>query len=59
VVDLDQVLRDPDHPTRLLPAFDSGDHVHPNDAGSAAEANAMPHRVATGLTHFLLQVMVI
>jgi lysophospholipase L1-like esterase len=42
VVDLDQVLRDPDHPTRLLPAFDSGDHIHPNDAGNAAEANAMP-----------------
>lgn len=42
VVDLDQVLRDPDHPTRLLPAYDSGDHLHPNDAGSAAEANAMP-----------------
>ena len=30
VVDVDQVLRDPSHPTRLLPAYDSGDHLHPN-----------------------------
>ena len=21
------------HPTRLLPEYDSGDHVHPNDIG--------------------------
>jgi len=42
VVDLDAVLRDPGHPTQLLPAYDSGDHLHPNDAGCAAEANAIP-----------------
>lgn len=42
VLDLDQLLRDPDHTTRLLPAFDSGDHLHPNDAGYAAGANAIP-----------------
>ncbi|HKF42904.1 MAG TPA: SGNH/GDSL hydrolase family protein [Thermoanaerobaculia bacterium] len=42
VVDLDKVLRDPTHPTQLLPEYDSGDHVHPNDAGSAAEGNAFP-----------------
>src|SRR5215813_6922884 len=42
VVDLDQVLRDPSRPTRLLPGYDSGDHIHPNDAGCAAEANAFP-----------------
>jgi lysophospholipase L1-like esterase len=40
VVDLDAVLRDPSRPQRLLPAYDSGDHLHPNDAGCAAEANA-------------------
>jgi lysophospholipase L1-like esterase len=42
VVDLDKVLRDPNHPTQLLPAYDSGDHLHPNDAGCVAEANAIP-----------------
>ena len=40
VVDLDKILRDPDRPTQLLPGYDSGDHVHPNDAGAAAEGNA-------------------
>ena len=38
VVDLDQALRDPDHPQRLLAAYDSGDHLHPNDAGHKAIA---------------------
>ncbi|HKU27770.1 MAG TPA: SGNH/GDSL hydrolase family protein [Candidatus Sulfotelmatobacter sp.] len=42
VVDLDAVVRDPNHPTQLLPAYDSGDHLHPNNAGCAAEANAFP-----------------
>ena len=40
VIDFDAVERDPDHPTRMLPAYDSGDHIHPNDAGNAAMANA-------------------
>jgi lysophospholipase L1-like esterase len=39
-VDVDLVLRDPNHPTRILPAFDSGDHGHPNDAGYRAMADA-------------------
>ena len=42
VVDLDAVLRDPSHPTQLLPAYDSGDHLHPNNAGCVAEGNAFP-----------------
>lgn len=42
VVDLDVVLRDPSHPTQLLPAYDSGDHLHPNNAGCVAEGNAFP-----------------
>ena len=33
VVDFDRVLRDPEQPSRLLAAFDSGDHLHPNDRG--------------------------
>jgi lysophospholipase L1-like esterase len=42
VVDVDLVLRDPSRPTRLRPAYDSGDHLHPNDAGYAAMAQAIP-----------------
>ena len=41
VIDFDKVLRDPSHPTRLLPAYDSGDHVHPNDVGCKAMADAI------------------
>jgi lysophospholipase L1-like esterase len=33
VVDFDKAVRDPDHPDRMLPAYDSGDHLHPSDAG--------------------------
>jgi lysophospholipase L1-like esterase len=40
VVDFDAATRDPVHPTRLRAAYDSGDHLHPNDAGYAAMANA-------------------
>jgi hypothetical protein len=42
VVDFDAVLRDPSRPTRLLPAYDSGDHLHANDAGHAATGRAIP-----------------
>lgn len=42
VIDFDAVVRDPDHPTQILPAFDSGDHLHVNDAGNVAQANAIP-----------------
>ncbi|HWJ94376.1 MAG TPA: SGNH/GDSL hydrolase family protein, partial [Telluria sp.] len=42
VIDFDQALRDPLHPSRLLPAYDSGDHIHPNDAGYQAMGNAVP-----------------
>lgn len=42
VVDLDKVTRDPEHPERLKPAFDSGDHLHPSPEGYAAMANAIP-----------------
>jgi lysophospholipase L1-like esterase len=41
VIDFDEVLRDPNHPTQLLPAYDSGDHLHPNNAGCIAEGNAV------------------
>lgn len=41
VIDFDAVMRDPAHPTRVLPAYDSGDHLHPNDAGYAAMGNSI------------------
>ena len=41
VIDVDAVLRDPAHPSRLLPAYDSGDHVHPTDDGYRAMADAI------------------
>jgi lysophospholipase L1-like esterase len=41
IVDFDAVARDPAHPTRLKPEFDSGDHIHPNDAGNQAMADAI------------------
>jgi len=47
VIDFDRVVRDPDHPDRLHPAFDSGDHLHPSPAGYAAMANAVPLSLLT------------
>ena len=41
VIDFDKATQDPAHPTRLLPAYDSGDHLHPNDAGYEAMAKAV------------------
>jgi lysophospholipase L1-like esterase len=41
VLDADAVLRDPHRPARLLPAYDSGDHLHPGDAGYRALAGAI------------------
>jgi lysophospholipase L1-like esterase len=42
VVDFDKVMRDPQHPDRLLPAYDSGDHLHPGPAGYKAMGEAIP-----------------
>ena len=41
VLDLDAHLRDPQRPLRLLPAYDSGDHLHPSDAGNRAMAESV------------------
>ena len=40
VIDFDAVMRDPAEPTKMLPRYDSGDHLHPSDAGYQAMANA-------------------
>ncbi|WP_405708676.1 MULTISPECIES: SGNH/GDSL hydrolase family protein [unclassified Streptomyces] len=44
VVDFDAALRDAEHPARLLPAYDSGDGLHPNPSGHAALAAAVDRR---------------
>lgn len=44
VADFDAALRDPDHPERLRPAYDSGDGLHPNPSGHAALAAAVDRR---------------
>lgn len=33
VIDFDKELRDPEHPARMLPIYDNGDHLHPSDLG--------------------------
>jgi lysophospholipase L1-like esterase len=45
VVDFDALMRDPANPERLHPDFDSGDFIHPNDAGAAAMAEAIDLQV--------------
>lgn len=56
VIDFDRVTRDPSQPNRFLPAYDSGDHLHPSDAGYKAMGESIdlamfrsrtaPHRAA-------------
>jgi lysophospholipase L1-like esterase len=41
VIDQDAATHDPLRPTRYLPAYDSGDHLHPNSAGLQAIADAV------------------
>lgn len=48
VIDLDTVLRNPANPTKLLPEADSGDHLHPNDAGHRLIAEAIDINLFTG-----------
>jgi lysophospholipase L1-like esterase len=41
VIDFEKAVRDPMHPDRLLPEYDSGDHLHPSDAGYRAMGDAV------------------
>jgi lysophospholipase L1-like esterase len=45
--DFSTVLEDPANPAQLLPAYDSGDHLHPNDAGYQAIADSINLRLLT------------
>jgi lysophospholipase L1-like esterase len=44
VVDFDALMRDPARPARMLPRYDSGDHLHPGDAGYEAMAKEVATR---------------
>ncbi|MGK5685271.1 SGNH/GDSL hydrolase family protein [Actinoplanes sp. URMC 104] len=44
VADFDAAVRDPAQPRQLLPAYDTGDHLHLNPAGYGAIARAVPLR---------------
>ena len=48
VIDFDRAIRDPAHPARMLAAYDSGDHLHPNDAGYRAMADFIDLRLFRG-----------
>ncbi len=41
VIDFDAVVRDPSRPSYIQAAYDSGDHLHPNDAGYKAMAESI------------------
>lgn len=48
VIDFEAAVRDPDHPTRVRPDFDSGDHGHLNDAGYRAMAEVIDLKLFRG-----------
>ncbi|WP_031174755.1 MULTISPECIES: SGNH/GDSL hydrolase family protein [Streptomyces] len=48
VIDFDAVVRDPARPSRMLAAYDSGDHLHPGDEGLEAMGNAVDLPLLTG-----------
>lgn len=48
VVDFERVVRDPFAPERIAPAYDRGDHLHPDDRGFAAMGEAVDLRTLRG-----------
>ena len=48
VIDFDVVVRDPNRPSFIQAAYDSGDHLHPNDAGYKAMAESIDLKLLTG-----------
>ncbi len=44
-IDFDKALADPQRPTRMLPEFDSGDHLHPSKAGYKKMADIVPEEI--------------
>ncbi|MBZ5601292.1 MAG: SGNH/GDSL hydrolase family protein [Acidobacteriia bacterium] len=41
IIDFDKAIADPSHPSRILPRYDSGDHLHLNDVGYQAMAEVI------------------
>jgi lysophospholipase L1-like esterase len=41
VVDFEKAVADPANPKRMLPEYDSGDHLHPSDSGYKAMGEAI------------------
>ena len=39
VIDFEKAVQDPANPEHIAPTFDSGDHLHPSDAGYKAMAD--------------------
>jgi lysophospholipase L1-like esterase len=48
VIDFDAAVRDPNDLTRMVPAYDKGDNLHPNDAGYKAMAESIDLGLLTG-----------
>ncbi|NSC24576.1 SGNH/GDSL hydrolase family protein, partial [Streptomyces albus subsp. chlorinus] len=48
VLDFDAAVRDPSRPARMLPEYDSGDHLHPGDAGLRALAESVDLEALSG-----------
>jgi lysophospholipase L1-like esterase len=48
VLDFDAAVRDPQNPLRILPAYDSGDHLHLGDAGNKAVAESIDLKLLLG-----------
>ncbi len=48
VIDFDAMTRDPSQPARFLPQYDSGDHLHPSDAGYRAMGEGIDLALFTG-----------
>lgn len=51
VIDFDKAVQDPADPKQIKAEFNSGDHLHPNDAGYAAMADAIDLGMITGSNH--------
>lgn len=45
IVDTDKAMADPAHPSRMRAEYDSGDHLHPGDAGQKAIADAVVQKL--------------
>jgi lysophospholipase L1-like esterase len=48
VIDFDAVVRDPNRPSFIRADYDSGDHLHPNDAGYKAMAESIDLQLLRG-----------